>query len=480
MPIHGHHRVGVRSHSDLVSKLKVGEALRSVKEKIKEICSKVLIGFGDVFHVVYRKSHLTSRSAGTQLVNFAFKKRMAATEEELKVEKQLHKTFDSDFTTSSIRDKKLYAEHFQEDCQEEIDDPEGIERIVQHRTIMEDIRTHHSSRKPHSLRSRVVDLTNPESDQVVHLPDGSATFSIPGGWRGHYVTYEVKMAPDDHGNSHYFFIMHNRGEGVHHPIHGPLTFKDNNGVIYKKTSVSIEVPKGALSEAFFKELTASHLFSGKKACYDCIQKHLLDFGGVIQQSEDDIKAIELLAKRSSLEMLGKLRNQIVQAYNDMDSGIKEKPLKQMQEALRQIAKSPEFNEYQELRQQADSFKKAIAKDRYLPSVCKKFVESTLDPLKAKETENVKQELRILFDRLIDSDDSFNSVQVYNTCTESNRTGPEKQMASPKARRQLKLYTIQQMTEGVKNKRALLSSYKERLIKLSDQRQEALKRKIRSL
>lgn len=471
MPIHGVHRVGVRSHSDLVFKLKVGEALRSVKEKIKEICSKVLIGFGDVAHAVFRKSHLTSRSAGTQLVNFAFKKKMAVTEKELKVEKQLHRTFDGDFTTSSIRDKKLYAEHFQEDCQEEIDDPEGIERIVQHRSIMEDIRTHRSLRKPHALQARVEELTNPESDQVVHLPNDSTTFSIPGGWRGHYVTHEIKMVPDQRGNPRYFYIMHNRGKGIRHPMHGSLAFRDNHGAIYKKTSVSIEVPKETLSQAFFKELTASHLVGGMKACYDCIQKHLLDAGGVIQQSEDELKAIELVAKRENLEKLGKLRNQIVEGYN-------EKNTVKVRQALRQIVKSPEFEEYHELRTQVNSFIKAIDKNRYLPSVCKRFTEMTLDPLRAQETENIKQELRALFDHLIESDDSFNSIQAYNTCTESNRTGPEKQMASPRARRQLKLYTIQQMTEGVRNKHAIFSSYKEQLIELSEKRQEALKRKIK--
>ena len=65
---------------------------------------------------------------------------------------------------------------------------------------------------------------------------------------------------------------------------------------------------------------------------------------------------------------------------------------------------------------------------------------------------LRQDLRKTFRQLIHEDPAYHSIQVFGTCTESNLTGPEKAMASPKVRRKLKLFTIDCLAQQVVKKR----------------------------
>lgn len=461
---------------------KASTTLQKVNACVKSISMQVLSSFRDVFHPIIRRSDLTSGNEACQLVNFGFKKRLSASSEELSKERELHQAFDSISLKSNLKDKLHYASKFKEQMPTS-DDPEGIDRIIKNRTIMAEIITHRSARKPRALCARVEALSNPDSDQVVHLPNGGATFSIPGGCIGHYVTQEVKMVPDGSGVPKYYFILHNRGGGLTNSLHGPLRFRDKHNVVYQKTSISIEVPKEVLSEAFFKKLVASHSSLSMKACYDCIETHLLAKGGKIQTSPTEKKVLELQEKRKSLQAeskkLKKSKNEI---KTSIDGLVKLKQTDQTQgrDLLRNSLKETLSSiSNPALKSSAESLLKLIAKKMLSRNICEVFLQE-LDKEQiriASELDAIDKEMRVCYDDLIENDASFNSEQVYGTCTESNRTGPEKDMASRKARRQLKLYTIEQMTEGVKKKHLLFRSYREQLLKLSEQRQEELKHKI---
>lgn len=148
-----------------------------------------------------------------------------------------------------------------------------VELLCQHRKILlANLRLimHNPFNRVGRIQNYVKSLANPQSKKVVHTKDG-ATFSIPGGCKGHYVTYEFKRMGDD-----YFFVIHNRGDGLgDKAIHGDLLFK-HQGMPYAKTSVAIKTTKEALANPkFLRQLIKSTQSSSMEKPYHVIKTHLL-------------------------------------------------------------------------------------------------------------------------------------------------------------------------------------------------------------
>lgn len=469
--IHDHSRARSFLSQPMPSHLyaKVHTSLSKATNLVTAAATQVLSALRDMFNPVYRTSKFSSRDSARQLVNFGFKKTVSSKEFDSAGQKHLHAAYDGDAVSYSLRNKFHYAQKFQQENEGHYNDPEGISRIVKHRKIMAEMAQHRSARTPKAHSRRVQALTDPDSEQVVQLGNGGATFSIPGGFFGHYITQEIKMIPDQNGVPKYYFVIHNRGRGLTHRLHSSLRFEDKNGVLYTKTSLAIEVPKELLSEAFFKGLASASRSLKGSIYYDFINKHLLQNGGKIQRSDLEIKGLELREKHAQLYNQGKslknTKNKLIMALNDPN---------EFKKILTTI-------DHPELKKSAQSLIEAIDNNQLSPSIASVFIVE-LEKVQKQVNESrvaVKKELEACWDALIETDDSFNSKQVYGTCTESNRTGPEKQMASPSARRQLKLYTIQQMTEGVKKQHLLFRSHKKQLLELSRLRQKELQQKIDS-
>lgn len=365
------------------------------KEKLKHISTLVFEAVYNLINLISMNLKNKPRSSGGDLVNFAFKKKLFT---DPITEKQLHKAFDGSNSSVTLKQRKLFAESYQKNEILNSDDPEGIKRIVEHRRIVSEIQSKRKERSSKALLKRIHDLTNPASNRVVHLKDGGASFSISGGWLSHSVTYEIKMIPDAHRQPRYYFVIHNRGEGLNHKMHGKVCFLDSQGVEYRKTSLEIEVPLQALSESFLKKLISSNKALNRHAAYNCIQQYLLDKGGVVQQSHAEKKWVQL---------------------------------------HHQLA----FNQSEGLRKR------------------------------------LRMEMKACEKKLIHEDPSFHSIQMFGTCTESNATGPEKKMASLRARDQLKLYTIQKMTEDVNKRILMYGSFKRKLLNFSEMKQEHLRKKL---
>lgn len=367
-------------------------------EKLKHISTIVFEAIYSILNQISMNLKQKPRSSGGDLVNFAFKKRLHSNPV---IEKQLHKAFDGSNIHVTLKQRKLFAESFLKENLIDSDDPEGILRILSHRKILNDIQSKGKERSPKVLLERIHELTNPGSKRVVHLEGGGSSFSIPGGWLRHSVTYEIKMVPDGKHHPRYFFVIHNRGQGVEHKLHGNIQFRDSEGAVYRKTSLEIEVPLQALSEPFLKKLMQSTRATKNTPAYQCIEQFLLAKGGKIQQSPTEIRWY-------------RLRNHI------------------------------------------DHLKNHAFENR--------------DPLLRR----LYREMKDCEKKLMHEDPRFHSIQMFGTCTESNATGPEKKMASPKARDQLKLYTIQKMTANVKKRMLMIGSYKKELLQLSEKRQAHLK------
>lgn len=93
---------------------------------------------------------------------------------------------------------------------------------------------------------------------------------------------------------------------------------------------------------------------------------------------------------------------------------------------------------------------------------------------------MRQELEAIAERVIQYDPAFHTMQNFGTCMESSLTGPEKAMASPQLRRELKLASINLLAEEVARARVLRPrQFREREILLKHHRfrQQQLSEKI---
>ena len=131
------------------------------------------------------------------------------------------------------------------------------------------------------VRKRISALEDPESTNVVHLPNGTRTFSLAGGSGDHYTTFEFQR---DSGGK-FYFIFHNRGQTaddseLEEKLHGQLVISDEeSGKEIAKTSIRIEVPKELMDDAQFLKclIEAQNQGEGQiDAVYQVIVSHLLE------------------------------------------------------------------------------------------------------------------------------------------------------------------------------------------------------------
>lgn len=267
------------------------------------------------------------------------------------------------------------------------------------------------------MQSRCDALAEPDSPKVVHVQNSYSSFSFPAGSRSHTISLECQR--DAKGQ--YFFVIHNRGEAANDPeLHGKTVFYWPEGT-YARTSVKIAVSLEQIKNSeFLSDLMKAKDASTMDPCYSAIKKHLLQPNGTnIVVSEDEIS---FKAKQAP---------------------------------------------YFELLDQIDDLEKSEPSSPALPKL--KEIEKRMAP-----------ELRALAERIIQTDPGFHTIQNFGSCIESNLTGPEKAMASPQIRRELKLASINLLAREVARSRVIRPrQFGERAILLKHHqfRQQQLSEKI---
>ena len=399
------------------------------------------------------------KNIAKQFVNFTMKKPL-----HISGEKELHSEIHGDKSKRNLSAKLEVAKQFLEVCDGTHltpEEKEGLQRIVQQRKISKEIsEMEDPQRKGQDLADRVKNLSDPNSDRVVHLPNGGATFTIPGGRKGHYFSYEVQRVPDQNGGFRYNFVLHNRGSGLSDKeLHGSFEAERGEGHRYMKTSVSIEVPQEALTAEFFEKLAASKESKTNSGPYGVMKEYLLaKGGGKIQFSEDEIAcqklSDELRSKASTLNSL---------------------------ETLKAIIGSPHANQAETLPNLPANIKSLLAQlksdpgNQGLKNQILAEAENQIVSLRP-EVGKLNQDFRQLEDKIIKENPSIHTVQNHGDCIESNRSEPEVQMAPNSLLKKLKLFTIQNLTVQVKNS-SLPKEYKAVMEEASKKRQAKLKQEV---
>lgn len=175
----------------------------------------------------------------------------------------LSRDFEGQFSLESARTRASYAISLLNKIVIDGNYPEGIKtkeeiddliKICQNRLTVYNYanglnKVHHktiSSKKIITNIQKHIDLLeNPSSDTVTHLKDNSSSFTFPGGWYAHYVSYRFIKK----GNE-YFFEIHNKGSQVtDERLHGKIKFSDpKTNKEYRKTTVRIKTTKDALKD----------------------------------------------------------------------------------------------------------------------------------------------------------------------------------------------------------------------------------------
>lgn len=428
------------SFDDAVTKLDHDPEVMQLRQQLKEK-TQTLNSLKEQHTLLYEaREHIVHVSNTDRLTHFAFKGK-AELPPEINAPAGMtyseHHNFRANSALellSTVHNESLPASINENNLAELTKDLKGLERICNHRTHLaeygnrlHDIAGKFYSKDPNAdnevqgvvndIHSDIDELSNPNSKRVTHLEDGTATFSIPGGWHNpngiaHAVTYEFRMKKNENGEEQYSFVIHNRGErspeaSLNGTFHGHDSYEIGNKR-YEKTRIEIEVSKEALQDKKFLEsllrlnVYASTPADGKTLLlhpYREIHNHLiLSNGGKFAENE-----------------VTKIRNKLLEL---MGSG-------------------------------------------------------SLTP-------EEQQASLMLYYKLLETDPDYHSLQFRGTCTDSNATGVEKDMATPTTHRCLKLFTINQLTKNARvesdyvNELFINASEDVRQpIKLSQSTQEAL-------
>lgn len=245
----------------------------------------------------------------------------------------------------------------------------GLMRIAQHRNRL----LHYSNQM--EAQRRVIassplikeimdnidelDHPSPNSSKVVTLDNGTTTFSLPGGSKGHHVLFEMQKEGND-----YFFILHNRGEGAEDTrLHGTAEF-EIKGKSYKRTSVRIKVSKEVLRNPdFFAQLLNSEKTKDIPSLYRLIYKTLIVEGkGQIIKSE----AEKLLEKLYFLSLAPVKSKEMAEAIEEM--------------ALNLLNQSENFHSTQAYQTCVESNSTAPEKEMAPPSLQRLLKQFTLSAL----------------------------------------------------------------------------------------------------
>ncbi|MBA3722635.1 MAG: hypothetical protein H0W88_09570 [Parachlamydiaceae bacterium] len=151
------------------------------------------------------------------------------------------------------------------------------------------------------IQGFINELEELDSRNTITLENGSRCFVLPGGWSGHYISFEIRKNPDET----FEFIIHNRGEGADSEnLHGNIRLKKGDKT-YARTRIPIRVRKDVLLDPNFinfltTEATSNNPESTCKNVYDRIHEFLIERGnGKILVSENEKLIASLLQLRES-------------------------------------------------------------------------------------------------------------------------------------------------------------------------------------
>ena len=291
-------------------------------------------------------------------------------------------------------------------CDYSESDRQAVETLISQRRILNEMtqllrKPSHEEIKSRTqevvqhLQKRCDTLSAPRSCDVVHVKNSYGdytSFPFPGGHRKHYLTFEAQYHPN---TGDYFFIIHNRGQGnFDTDLHGALALRTSDGTLYKRTSVKLKVSLEQLKNpellgGLYKKMWSANNI---EKTYKVIKKHLLapDLSNIIMSPQE----------KKWLE------------YTDK--------LKKYQHVIDKYAKAANLTVKE---------KEQLARAR-------------------SHKEDLKPKMKTMQAYLIKKDPAFHSLQAFGTCTESNSSSPEKTMASASVRRELKLFTIDQLAKEV--------------------------------
>jgi hypothetical protein len=263
---------------------------------------------------------LLTAAIGFGLKGMVFEERVSKAEVE-----GLHEAYHGLDVNFHLGFRALSASHLLQESAKSVplteEERKGLMRIAQHRNrllhysnqIEAQGRVLASSPLIKEIMENIDELDHPSPEsfggKVVTLDDGTTTFSLPGGSQGHYVLFEIQKEGND-----YFFILHNRGEGMDARLHGTAEFeiKSKN---YKRTSVRIKVSKEVLKNPnFFAQLLNAEKSKEMSSLYNLIYKTLIVEGkGQIIKS----KAEELLEKLYFLSLVPVKSPEMAESIEEM-------------------------------------------------------------------------------------------------------------------------------------------------------------------
>lgn len=253
-----------------------------------------------------------------------------------------------------------------------------------------------------SFQKQCDTLSASYSPGVVHVKshEGDYTcFAFPGGHSKHYMTFEVQYHP---ASGDYFFIIHNRGDGSSDKLlHGALAITSPDGTSYKRTSVKLKVfleqlKNPELSGNLYKEMWTT---KDTGEIYKIIKKSLL------KRDPDTKRPLNIIASH------------------------------QEEKWIRNLDKLEKCNKVIDKYAEAE---KLTVKERERLTRAK------------SQKRHLKHRIKSLEAFLVSRDPAFHSLQSFGTCTESNSSSPEKSIASAAVRRELKLFTIDQLANEISN------------------------------
>lgn len=205
--------------------------------------------------------------------------------------RELSKDFEGQFALESARTRTSYAISLLNKILIEGNYPEGIQtkeeidqliNICQNRlttykyaVALELVRLKKFPAKDLvvSIQQNIDSLEDPKkTNQVTTLRDNSVGFIIPGGWKGHYISYRFIKKGDD-----YFFEIHNKGDQVSDErLHGKIKLMDpKNYKEYRKTTVRIKTTKEALKDPKFLKTLIDAKYRRGALAYNKIYNHFL-------------------------------------------------------------------------------------------------------------------------------------------------------------------------------------------------------------
>lgn len=155
------------------------------------------------------------------------------------------------------------------------------------------------------IQSHIDLLTDETSPKILVLEDGSTTFTLPGGWPSHFVSYEFRKEKNG-----YYFILHNGGQKVDDKrLHNDLIFRDpQTNQEYGKATVRIKTTKKMIRDpSFIRKLLLGYInIKNPIHVYDKICEHFIESNkGLLEKSVVESQLEEIHQNFSKAEGINK-------------------------------------------------------------------------------------------------------------------------------------------------------------------------------